>query len=42
MKREYKEEIGKGFEEFVNTFGLEEVALDPDSPYLQEQCLKWI
>ena len=42
MNREYKEEIGKDFEEFVNTFGLGEVALDPDSSYSQEQCMKWI
>ena len=28
MNGEYKEEIGKDFEEFVNTFGLGEVALD--------------
>ncbi len=42
MNGEYKEEIGKDYEEFVNTFGLGKVALDPDSPYSQEQCLKWI
>ena len=42
MNGEYKEEIGKDFEEFVNTFGLGEVALDPDSSYSQEQCMKWI
>ena len=41
MNGEYKEEIGKDSEEFVNTFGLE-VVLDPDSSYSQEQCMKWI
>ena len=39
---ESTKEIGKDSEEFVNTFGLGKVALDPDSPYSQEQCLKWI
>ena len=38
---ESTKEIGKDFEEFVNTFGLE-VVLDPDSSYSQEQCMKWI
>ena len=42
MNGEYKEEIGKDYEEFVNTFGLGKVALDPDSSYSQEQCMKWI
>ena len=37
-----KKRLEKDFEDFVNTFGLGEVALDPDSSYPQEQCLKWI